>query len=119
MQSSDFTRSGIFARNLKRRSSPKETVIVLYYYSREQQLANEENPNQRHLVTIACEALLMTMVMSALCKHIQKANTRVKHTRTHITHMHTETHTHTHASVRSRAQTHTQAHTSTQRHTQA
>ena len=88
----------IFARNLKRRSSPKETVIVLYYYSREQMLANEENSNQRHLVMIACEALLMTMVLSALCKHI---------------HAHTYTHAHTHKQTH----TNTQAHTCTQRHT--
>ena len=71
-------------------SSPRETVIALYYYSREQMLANEENSNQRHLVTIACDALLMTMVLSALCKHI---------------HAHTQT------------PTKTQAHTCTQRHT--
>ena len=30
-----------------------------YYYSREQLLANEENANQCHLVTIGCEALLI------------------------------------------------------------
>ena len=48
----------------------QETVVILYYYSREQLLANEENANERHLKTIAFEALLMTMVMSALCKHI-------------------------------------------------
>ena len=40
-----------------------------YYYSREQLLANEKNAIQRHLVTIACEALLMAMIMSVLCKH--------------------------------------------------
>ena len=42
-----------------------------YYYSREQLLANEKNAIQRHLVRIACEALLMEM-MSALCKHTYK-----------------------------------------------
>ena len=31
-----------------------------------------KNANQRHLVTIACEALLMAMMMSALCKHTHK-----------------------------------------------
>ena len=36
-----------------------------YYYSREQLLANEENANQRYMATIACEALLMIMVMTA------------------------------------------------------
>ena len=64
-----------------------------YYYSREQLLANEENANQRYLVTIACEALLMT---SALRKHIQK------HTK------HTRIHTRTHARMHASEQTHTQ-----------
>ena len=43
-----------------------------YYYSREQLLANEKYAIHRHLVTIACEALLMAMMMSALCKHTHK-----------------------------------------------
>ena len=35
-------------------------------------LANEKNAIQRHLVTIEFEALLMAMMMSALCKHTHK-----------------------------------------------
>ena len=42
-----------------------------YYYSREQLLANEKHAIQRHLMTIACEVLLMAM-MSALCKQTNK-----------------------------------------------
>ena len=43
-----------------------------YYYSRDQLLANEKIAIQRHLVTIAFKALLMTMMMPALCKHTRK-----------------------------------------------
>ena len=43
-----------------------------YYYSRDQLLASEKTVIQRPLVTIACEALLMVMMMSALCKHTHK-----------------------------------------------
>ena len=43
-----------------------------YYYSREQPLANEKNAIQRYLVTIACEALLMEMMTSAIYKHTHK-----------------------------------------------
>ena len=54
---------------------------------------NEENANQRHLVTIACEALLLTMVMSALCKHIHKL-THAQNIHAHTEHSRTHTHTH-------------------------
>ena len=40
-----------------------------HYYYYEQLLANEKNAIQRHLLTIACEVLLMAMMMSALCKY--------------------------------------------------
>ena len=96
----------MFARILKWRSSPKETVIDLNY-SREHMLANEENSNQRHLVTTACEALLMTMVLSALCKHIWTYT----HTHTHMhTHKNKQTQTHAHTGTHMHTNTHTQRH---------
>ena len=41
------------------------------YYSREQLLA-KKNAIHRHVVAIACEALLMEMMMSVLCKDTHK-----------------------------------------------
>ena len=97
---------------LKRQSS------FLYYYSREQLLAKEENANQRHLVKIACEASLMTMVMSALCKHISKlTHAQNIHAHTEHSRTHTQTHALMHASVRSHAHTHTHTQTHTHTHT--
>ena len=42
-----------------------------YYYSREQLLANR-NAIPHHLVSIVCEALLIEIMMSVLCKHTHK-----------------------------------------------
>ena len=41
------------------------------YYYYEQLLANEKNTIQRHLLTIACEALLMANDICPLQIHIQ------------------------------------------------
>ena len=82
-----------------------------YYYSREELLANEENANQRHLVTIASEAILMTIVMFALRKHIQKL-THAQNIHAHteptlsLTHTHTRPHACTRACARARIHTH-------------
>ena len=101
-----------------------------HYYSGEQLLANEANTNQRHMVTIACEALLMIMEMSALCKHnnlTQACMNKGKHTqyqyqyrdackhpreraRTH-THTNTRMHRKTHACELKDIHTHTNTHT--------
>ena len=76
-----------------------------YYYSREELLASDENAIQRHLVTIACEALLMTKVMSAIFKYIQKlTNAQNIYANTEHTRIHTYTRARTHA--RERAHTH-------------
>ena len=96
-----------------------------YYYSREELLAKEENANQRHLVTIACDALLMTTVMSAICKHIQKLThaqniyAQTEHTRIHTnarTHARERAHTHTHTNTRMHMHPHTHASTQTHKH---
>ena len=98
-----------------------------YYYSREQLLANAENANQRYMVTIACEALLMIMVMSALCKHTIRRKHACINANTHINiEMHANTHrrahTHTHTNTRMHRKTRAcelkHIHTHIQTHTQ-
>ena len=58
---------------------------------------------------IICEALMMTMMISGLGKHIQK-HTHAKHTRTHthapLARMHASVHTHTNTINVSKQQTH-------------
>ena len=91
-----------------------------YYYSREELLGNEEHANQRHLVAIACEALLMTMVMSSICNHIQKL-THAQNIYAHTEHIRIHTHARTHACTRECTHTHTHkcthAHAPTHTHT--
>ena len=87
-------------------------VIQYYYYSRVSQR------RKHHLVSIACEALLMTMMKSG-CKqiHAKKLTHTLRHTHTHTDlHTHTYIHTHTHTYTHIYTHIHTHTHTYTYIH---